>query len=163
MTDRLRTARTLLETNTRLVRNALAEVSEPEARLRPNERTNHIAFLACHPLEARFFLLEMIGGRASNPHGPLLEGAAGIEDVPAFPPLAGLLRAWRDLDEQLRRRLDELTDEDLDAPCAQIFPVDDRTLLGGISFLVQHDSYHVGQLCLVRKYIGHPAVTYEVS
>lgn len=162
VTEPLGTARLLLEINARLFRNALSGMTGREAELRPNGLTNHIAFLACHLVEARFFLLEMLGGRAVNPFAQLLAGASGIEDVEEFPPLEEVLVTWVELDEVLRRRLDGLSDDDLDAPCTQSFPVEDRTLLGAISFLVQHDSYHVGQLCFVRKYLGHPAVAYGV-
>lgn len=162
MTERLGTARLLLEINARLFRDALSGVAAREAELRPNELTNHIAFLACHLLDARFFLLEILGAQAVNPFARLLEGASGIEEIEEFPPLEDVLTAWKELDEALRRRLDALTDDDLDAPCKQSFPVDDRTLLGALSFLVQHDSYHVGQLCYVRKYLGHPPVTFAV-
>ena len=30
----------------------------------------------------------------------------------------------------------------------------------GIAFLAQHESYHAGQLALLRKYVGAPAMAY---
>jgi hypothetical protein len=39
--------------------------------------------------------------------------------------------------------------------------VGDRTLLGALAFLAQHESYHVGQLALLRKYAGLPAMRYR--
>jgi uncharacterized damage-inducible protein DinB len=29
-----------------------------------------------------------------------------------------------------------------------------------LAFLVQHESYHIGQMALIRKYIGYPAMKY---
>ncbi len=37
-----------LELTTRLLRNALEGIGEEAAKVRPNERTNHVLFLACH-------------------------------------------------------------------------------------------------------------------
>ena len=41
------------------------------------------------------------------------------------------------------------------------FPLANGTLLGTLTFLVQHDSYHLGQLSLLRKYCGLPAMRYQ--
>jgi uncharacterized damage-inducible protein DinB len=32
--------------------------------------------------------------------------------------------------------------------------------LGLIAFLVQHDSYHLGQIAFLRKQLGKPAMSY---
>jgi hypothetical protein len=39
-------------------------------------------------------------------------------------------------------------------------PLAGPTLLGMIAFLMQHESYHVGQLRLPHTQLGHPAMTY---
>jgi hypothetical protein len=41
------------------------------------------------------------------------------------------------------------------------FPIGDATVLGLIAFMVQHDSYHIGQLALLRKHYGLPAMRYS--
>lgn len=49
---------------------------------------------------------------------------------------------------------------ELNAPSSQRFPVDLPTVHGGLGFLLQHESYHIGQLALLRKYFGYPAMRY---
>ena len=39
-------------------------------------------------------------------------------------------------------------------------PLARPALLGTIAFLMQHESYHVGQMGLLRKELGHPAMAY---
>jgi hypothetical protein len=39
-------------------------------------------------------------------------------------------------------------------------PISDPTALSLLTFFVQHDSYHVGQLALLRKHAGLPAMQY---
>lgn len=151
----------ILKVNSRLVRNALSGVSREEAESRPNARTNHIAFLAVHLLDARYYLLKLAGGKRENPFAERLEGAAGIDDIAEYPAPDLVLKDWERLDGELERRLTALTDSELDAAAPQTFPVDDATVCGALSFLAQHDAYHVGQLCYVRKYLGHDAVSYD--
>ena len=40
-------------------------------------------------------------------------------------------------------------------------PLEDSSVLGLFGFMVQHDSYHLGQLSLLRKYAGLPAMSYS--
>ena len=57
-------------------------------------------------------------------------------------------------DEQAAARL---TPADLDGPSGAKFPLFNGTVLATLTFLVQHDSYHLGQPSLLRKYCGLPA------
>jgi uncharacterized damage-inducible protein DinB len=60
----------------------------------------------------------------------------------------------------LRDRLQRLTPEDLDAATTTRFPTATPTILGVLAFLVQHDSYHIGQLALLRRQVGLPPMSY---
>jgi uncharacterized damage-inducible protein DinB len=150
----------ILRLNTRLLRNCLDGMSEAQAGARPSGATNSAAFVAAHVADARFFLLSVIGAPRPSPLAAYLEGARGIEDLERCPPLAEILAAWAEASDALSERLAAVTDAELDAPSPSRFPVDDRTVLGAVAFLVQHDSYHVGQLALLRKHAGLPAMRY---
>jgi len=41
------------------------------------------------------------------------------------------------------------------------FPVADPTRLGTLAFLAQHDTYHIGQLALLRRFVGLKAMSYR--
>jgi hypothetical protein len=49
----------------------------------------------------------------------------------------------------------------VDAPSSVKFPLADGTVLGTLTFLVQYDSCHRGQLSLLPKYCGLPAMRYH--
>jgi len=151
----------ILRLNTRLFRNCLDGLTEVQAHARPSPTTNSAAFVAAHVADARFFLLRVLG--AADPPSPLaryLEGARSIEELERCPPLAETLAAWTEASHALRDRLAEITAAELDAEHPVRFPVADRTVLGALAFLAQHDSYHVGQLALLRKHAGLPAMRY---
>jgi uncharacterized damage-inducible protein DinB len=151
----------ILRLNTVLFRNCLDSLSDEQARKRPSDGTNSAAFIAAHLASSRFFLLKILGAEESDPLAPYLDGRKGIDDIVELPPLSEVATAWTKGAHLLRDRLDALTTADVDAPSTFKFPLANGTVLGTLTFLVQHDSYHLGQLSLLRKYCGLPAMRYQ--
>ena len=129
--------------------------------MRPSGATNNAAFVAAHLASSRFFLLKALGVEAPDPLAPYLDGQKSLDDLETLPSLDEIHAAWTRGAHLLRDRLDRLTAADVDAPSTAKFPLANGTLLGTLTFLVQHDSYHLGQLSLLRKYCGLPAVRYQ--
>ena len=152
----------ILRLNTKLFRNCLDGITDEQAAMRPSASTNSAAFVAAHLTEARFYLLGLLGAEQPSPLAAYLDGARGINDVKQFPPVAEIQRAWTIASHALRDRLDTMTTAELDAPIACPFPlpISDQTGLSLLTFFVQHDSYHIGQLALLRKHAGLPAMQY---
>lgn len=148
-----------LRLNTRLFRNCLDGLTEEQAALRPSETTNSAAFIAAHLADSRYFLLRVLGEARPSPLAPYLDGAKGIDDLTQCPRLAETQDAWTAVSRALRDRIAVLTAAELDARFEGRFPVE-ATVLGVFTFLVQHDSYHIGQLAMLRKYAGLPAMRY---
>ena len=150
-----------LRLNTRLFHNCLEGVSDEAARRRPDGRANSVAFIALHLVDSRHFWAKLVGAEAENPFAALLEPARGIDDLAELPPLAEVRPAWDHVSAALDARLPALTDAELAAEPAQRFYPDDPSLLGALAFLVQHDAYHVGQMALLRKQLGLPAMRWS--
>jgi len=151
----------ILRLNTVLFRNCLDGLSDEQAVTRPSNATNSAAFVAAHLASSRFFLLKTLGVEEDDPLAPYLDGRKGIDDIAQLPSLREVQTAWTQGAHLLRDRLDALTPADVDAPSSIGFPLANGTLLGTLTFLVQHDSYHLGQLSLLRKYCGLPAMRYQ--
>ena len=114
-----------------------------------------------HLVGARAYMAGLAGGDGADPFEELLGGASSIDEVEAFPAVADILREW---DSVTRRVLSSFAGVDgasLAAPPPFQFPIDDPTVLGGLAFLVQHESYHIGQLALLRKHWGLGAMSYD--
>jgi uncharacterized damage-inducible protein DinB len=151
-----------LELNTRLLLNALDGVDDKAAKRRPDERTNHILFLACHLVDSRHYLARSLGLACGSPFGGALQAAKGIDDVKEFPSLEEVRKAWKEIGEKLSRHLAELDAPDLEKPAPFAFPIEGgESFLGCLAFLVQHDSYHLGQVALLRRYLGLEAMSYK--
>ncbi len=111
-------------------------------------------------VDARYFLAGYLGLPDANPFADLLSDASSIEEIPTLPALSVVRRVWSELAPTLDACLGTLDEDELRSPSRQLFPVSDPSLLGAISFMIQHESYHIGQLALLRKYLGHPAMKY---
>lgn len=160
MTDALQPIAHLFDLNTRLFRNCLDGVTDAQALRRPNAHTNHLAFVALHLVDARHFLLRALGADLQDPFDGRFADARRLEDIDDFPSLDDLVSTWDVLADLLEAALDQLTREDLMGPAPQRFPIGDPTVLGEIAFLAQHEAYHIGQMALIRKYLGLPAMRY---
>jgi uncharacterized damage-inducible protein DinB len=150
----------ILRLNTQLFRNCLDSLDDGAAAMRPSSETNNIAFIAAHVTDARFFLLRVLNAEHPNPMAAYLKDARGIDDLKRLPTLGELQAAWTDASRALRDRLPSLTAAELDGPSGARLPGPELTMLDTLTFLVQHDSHHIGQLALLRKYVGFPAMTY---
>jgi uncharacterized damage-inducible protein DinB len=150
----------ILDLNTDLLLNSLEGLGETEARSRLPGGGNSISFLAAHLTDTRHFLAARIGQPLANRLTPYLGDARGIEDIATWPSLTELRDAWCVVSAHLGTALAGLSAAEIARPNPHRFPIADGTLVGMLAFLVQHDSYHVGQVAFLRRQLGKPAMTY---
>lgn len=160
MDERIAPLRAAFALNSRLLENCFVGVDDELAWRRPNEHTNSMAFLAAHLVDARQFLASLVGIQVDGV-AKFFEDVRKIEELTEYPPLAEILAAWQEMGRRLESGLADLGDEALDAESPQEYPVDDRSVLGGVAFLLEHESYHLGQIALLRKFFGLPAMSYS--
>jgi len=154
------TLASVLRLNTRLLLNCLVDVSEAHATERPNGRTNSMSFIACHLVDSRYFIARYLGLDETNPLDSYVAGVTAIEEMRQMPALDAIREAWRAIGGTLDECVAGLGEEELRAASPHQFPVDQNSMIGGIGFLVQHESYHIGQLALLRKFFAYPAMRY---
>jgi uncharacterized damage-inducible protein DinB len=149
-----------LRLNHRLFRNCLEGFSEEQLRLRPAGACNNAAFVAAHLVDSRCWMLAQLGSGGPSPLARYTEGKRGIDDMTEFPSLAELEQAWEAASAAVANCLDTLSAAQLDEPVDLGVLAETHTTLGLIAFVVQHDSYHLGQLSLLRRQAGLPAMSY---
>lgn len=150
---------TMIQLNTRLFKNCLADVTDTVAARILSEGTNTMIFIAVHVFDARIFMADAAGTVLPHPY-PEIAAAKRVCDIPAYPSLGDLIIQWDHLAAGLVGCLELLSDEQLRAPSSRRFPIRDKSLLGALAFLVQHESYHIGQLSLLRRIHGLSAMRY---
>jgi len=160
--DRLVPLYEMFKLNSRLYLNCLDGWNEDQVRWRPSPDTNSAAFIALHLVDSRHYIAKLVGVTMENPFASLLEGAKTIDDVKAWPPLEEVRGAWKAVTGNVRERFKTLAPEDLAAKAEWAdVPIDDKTNAGMLIFMMQHESYHLGQLAILRKQAGLPAMSYR--
>lgn len=78
------------------------------------------------------------------------------EPVHELPPVEVLLADFGESGGVLERLLATLTEDEASAPWGSEFPDGSKSLSGGLHFFHFHESYHLGQLGLIRRLCGKP-------
>jgi uncharacterized damage-inducible protein DinB len=146
--------------NTRLFRNCLDGLADEQARARPSSCTNSLAYIAAHLVASRYFVLTYLGVKQASPLDRYTGGWKSIDEMTEWPTLDEIRAAWSAVSATLDQALATASPASLDAPVTTEMPLEHKTTLGMLVFLVQHDSYHIGQLSLLRKYAGMAAMSY---
>jgi len=90
-----------------------------------------------------------------------LDAVSGIDEVGELPTLEEVRGAWKEVSRRVTDRIGEVDERAWSADAPVQFPVEDPTTLGMLAFLMQHDSYHIGQLAFLRKHLGFGAMEYD--
>lgn len=150
-----------IELNSRLVNNCFENIDQSTAENRINNKTNSMIFILIHLVDARYFFLKIIGSEIQSPYFEITKNIKSIEGFKEYPPLNEILEAWNKSTELLINNFKSINSEKLNSLSEIKFPINDDTLLGSITFGVQHESFHIGQLSLLRKHFGFPAMSYN--
>lgn len=163
MHDKVLALNNIMKINTELFSNCLDGIDDETAGRRPNDHTNNLAFVATHLVEARHFLASQLNVAAATPFDGVLSGAKTIDDISDYPTMDAVRTAWDEISDKLTSRLETITDEELNETSKPSFPGDDRTVLGAMAFLMQHEAGHIGQMALIRKFFKREAMSYDFS
>ena len=137
---------------------ALDGLDQKALLARPAEVSNPIVWIAGHLAYSRTGLAGIVGARLDMPWPKLFARGAKAAAPEAYPDIAEIRAAWTHASTALMQRLEELNEADLAAPSPRSFPIPDKTIRGAITFNAFHESYHVGQMAYVRKWLGFPGL-----
>ncbi|MFQ5530279.1 MAG: DinB family protein [Gemmatimonadota bacterium] len=160
MDDRLKAIAAMFAGNEQLFRGAVADVSESAWLDRPGE-ANSIAFLAMHLVGARHYIVKFSGGNSTDPLEVYHGGARSIADTHGFPSLGETLAAWDEVAPILWDTLAGVSGEFLDEDSGLPFPAPGPTRLDALTFLAQHEAYHLGQMGILRRISGLSAAEWR--
>ena len=145
--------------NTDFVRRALVGLQPEQAGVRAADGVSPIGFLVAHLIDARAYLTGILGGDPIHPWKDVFDAAAGWDDMKPKPSPDELLETFELVSARLYERLDGVSGGRLEQASGASFPGGDATVLGAISFLAFHDSYHVGQLAVLHRALGRGSLS----
>lgn len=147
--------------NTRLFNNTLAGVTEDLSEERISGHSNSFKWIATHTVWARFNTLAFLGNPVTNPYPGLFENFKPYDAADKYPSLEEIKKEWQKVSELLKEALSSVSDEHLAAASPLKSPIGDNTNGGTIAFFAQHESYDIGQLGLLKKYLTKEAMSYS--
>lgn len=150
----------IFKLNSRLFTNSLDAVTEEQATQRISEHSNHLLWIATHTVWARYNTLQLLGGDAKNPYQQLFENFKAYDPNDAYPSLAAVKEEWHKVSPLLKEALHAVSEEHLAADAPFKNPIGDQTIGGTIIFLAQHESYDIGQMGYLKKFLTKEAMKY---
>lgn len=142
--------------NSGFLERLVKDLSPEEWLHRPNENSNHIAWVVGHVVWTRRQLLRRLGTDWDGPWLGLFARGEKIDPAAAYPSPEVLLQGWRDVGAVVGDTLEGISEEALGAPAPQPGPVTaDGKMSGFVNFLAWHETYHVGQISCLRGQLGH--------
>lgn len=151
-----------------LFNNVIANINDEEANQRIAEPMNSVKWLAGHLLWAQKNLARIGGANVTIPwsyHFYTIQGATE-EDKNApkdeLPTLDQIRDKWNEVSPAIRKGLENLPDAALDSVIEARHPIApfDNTLAGLWAFINDHQSYHIGQIGILRRRLGKEAMSY---
>lgn len=151
----------MLNMNTRLFLNALEGVTEEQARERISGHNNPLLWIATHTAWARYNICAMLGKPvAQNPFAGKFENFKPYDPADNYPAMEEIKKEWNNASELMKEALASVTEEHLAADCPLKSPIGDFSFGGTIAFLTQHESYDLGQMGFLKKYLTKEAMKY---
>ena len=152
---------TIFNLNQRLFNNTLAGVSEEQAKERISEHNNPVTWLAAHTVWSRYLALMFLGKPVVNPYADLFDNFRAYDDSLDYPSLDEVKNEWQKVSGLLKEAIEAVSEEQLAADSSIKNPSGDFTNGGMLTFLAQHESYTIGQISFLKKYITEEAMSYN--
>jgi DinB superfamily len=151
----------ILKLNDRLFINALADVTDEQANQRLTGHNNPLIWIATHTVWSRYMIAMLLGKPAKNPYEGMFENFKAYDEKIKYPTLENLRTEWIKTSGILKEAFTLVTEEQLAADSPLKSPIGDFTNAGTIAFLVQHESYDIGQMGFLKKYFTKEAMSYN--
>jgi|ERR1700704_3306838 len=157
MKSALLTVSHLFKTSERMIAEILSHVDAKALSFRPSDEMSSILRLYAHLSVQRHKLVHALHSGHHNEEIPFVESASEFaKPTDKLPTKAEVDTAWAAITHRLHEAFRHLTTEQLDGPGRGkgVFPTEDETLLGTITFIGHQEAYHIGQMSYLAQMQG---------
>ena len=124
---------------------------------RPADHSNHVLWVVGHLTRTRGLITQQLRGQAGRlPLDPFFAGGQPLLPDIEYPDPEQVVAAWRSTLSETQAALNAAADADLERPSLTNFPTLDGRVGGALAAGIFHESYHVGQLGYLTKWLGYP-------
>lgn len=147
--------------HSRLFENVIEGISDKDAQNRLNTKANHIAWIAGSLVHERFELANVLDIEKKQTSNKLFEDHKGIQDNVPYPSLQEFKKDWKDITPILRNALVNISNEQLENTDPYQMPGEHLTLFDAMVFIIDRESYCIGQIGLYRRLFGYEPMKYQ--
>lgn len=146
------------ELHNRMVNGILSDAEDKSFFDVSGETINPPLWLLVHIIEARAFFGRLLGVRFKPYWGNLKIEDDEKENIELYPEIKVLKADWQKLSSLTEIRLEEITEDELAKPFTRKLPIKNGAKSGVLTFMISHESYHIGQLAAWWKKISNGSV-----
>ena len=144
----------MFKANTDIVNKAIADVEPDHWFRKPGDDSNHLTWVLGHLIVHRGHILKTLGVDYDNTWAELFaRGAERTADVD-YPSAEEMRNAWEQVSTALTAALKNPSPEVMAQAPPKGLPTFDGKVSGSVAFLGFHDTYHVGQVSFLKKWLG---------
>jgi uncharacterized damage-inducible protein DinB len=148
-------AQGMFKFNTDIVNKAIADVSAEDWFRKPSDDSNHLMWVMGHLVVHRGQTLKTLGVDWNVAWAPLFSrGSERVADA-EYPTAEEMRDAWNSVSSELSSALKNSPADVLAAAAPKGPPTFDGKTSGTVAFYAFHDTYHVGQVSFLRKWLGY--------
>jgi uncharacterized damage-inducible protein DinB len=144
----------MFQANGSVFEKATQGIPDEKWLVQPSADSNHLMFSAGHVVVHRAFVPKYLGVEWSAPWSSVFSRGAKRVPPEQYPSVGEIRKAWKEVSEKLMAALPNATPELLAQPLPKERPSLDGTVGGAIGLLCFHETYHVGQMGYLRKWLG---------
>ena len=145
----------MFQANAQSFEKAIAGIPEEHWLVQPSFNSNHLTWVAGHIVVMRAIVPRTLGLSWSVPWEGLFVRGAQLVSGEQYPAPAEIQRAWSEVSNNLSAALESASPETLARPVPDEAYSLDGKVGGSIALLCLHETYHVGQACYLRKWLGY--------
>lgn len=138
-----------------IIKRILHEVTDDDFKKQPVESRNSIQWIYGHIITERCQIIRLTGSERELPFNKLFDQGAKLLSSDNYPEITEMHDEMKKVDRELLDRLESLDESQIRKESSYNFRIDDKSVLGGIAFLLAHEGYHVGQMSYVRCLLGY--------
>jgi hypothetical protein len=149
----------LLTRNAGLITRAVDGLTVDELARRPGPDGNPMLWIVAHLAAMRLGLLAMLGVEIERPEwAARFARGKGRPEAQGYPKVDEVLASLAATGPAIRDALARMTETQWAQPSPRRFPVEDESMRGALAFFAFHETYHVGQLAYLRRWLGYPGL-----
>ena len=154
---------TIFRLNTKLFINCIEGITEEQSNATISSDTNSIKWVAAHIIWARYNASSIMGNPpANNPYIGLFEDFRPTNKEDDYKTITEIKEEWKKASDLLENSFSKIEPDFWEKEAPIKFPLlGDDSNAGLITFFAQHESFHLGQLAILKKAIVGISMKYQ--